>query len=85
MADGWVADGCALTGVGFAIGIDTVRRVVPQLIATGKVVRPALNIQVPESSGFSIYHDITLLCIAPAKACLQLRCIYLPCALRAPA
>ncbi len=34
------------TGVGFAIGIDTVRRVVPQLIATGKVVRPALNIQV---------------------------------------
>lgn len=34
------------TGVGFAIGIDTVRRVVPQLIATGRVVRPALNIQV---------------------------------------
>ncbi|CAL5230048.1 g13495 [Coccomyxa viridis] len=33
-------------GVGFAIGIDTVRRVVPQLIATGRVVRPALNIQV---------------------------------------
>lgn len=32
-------------GVGFAIGIDTVQRVVPQLIATGKVVRPALNIQ----------------------------------------
>ena len=38
------ADVC--TGVGFAIGIDTVRRVVPQLIVTGRVVRPALNIQV---------------------------------------
>ncbi len=33
-------------GVGFAIGIDTVRRVVPQLLQFGKVTRPALNIQV---------------------------------------
>ena len=33
-------------GVGFAIGIDTVRKVVPQLLETGKVLRPALNIQV---------------------------------------
>lgn len=34
-------------GVGFAIPIDIVRSVVPQLIQYGKVVRPALNIQVP--------------------------------------
>jgi S1-C subfamily serine protease len=33
-------------GVGFAIGIDTVRKVVPQLLETGRVLRPALNIQV---------------------------------------
>ena len=33
-------------GVGFAIPISTVRRVVPQLIEFGKVVRPALNVQV---------------------------------------
>ena len=33
-------------GVGFAIPIDIVRSVVPQLIQYGKVVRPALNIQV---------------------------------------
>ncbi|EIE21012.1 trypsin-like serine protease [Coccomyxa subellipsoidea C-169] len=33
-------------GVGFAIGIDTVRRVVPQLLQFGKVTRPALNIQL---------------------------------------
>ena len=33
-------------GVGFAIPIDIVRSIVPQLIQYGKVVRPALNIQV---------------------------------------
>lgn len=33
-------------GVGFAIPIDIVRSVVPQLIQYGKVVRPALNIQL---------------------------------------
>lgn len=33
-------------GVGFAIPISTVRSVVPQLIEFGKVVRPALNVQV---------------------------------------
>ena len=33
-------------GVGFAIPIDTVSRVVPQLIEFGRVVRPTLNVQV---------------------------------------
>ncbi|KAK9811738.1 hypothetical protein WJX72_009303 [[Myrmecia] bisecta] len=33
-------------GVGFAIPVDTVARVVPQLIQYGKVVRPALNVQL---------------------------------------
>lgn len=32
------------TGVGFAIPVNTIRRVVPQLIETGKVVRPDLGI-----------------------------------------
>ncbi len=32
------------TGVGFAIAVDTVRRVVPQLISTGKVTRPEAGI-----------------------------------------
>lgn len=32
------------TGVGFAIPVDTVKRVVPQLITTGKVVRPDAGI-----------------------------------------
>lgn len=35
-------------GVGFAVPVDTVNRVVPQLIATGKYIRPALGIQVDE-------------------------------------
>jgi S1-C subfamily serine protease len=36
----------ASAGVGFAVPVDTVNRVVPQLIAHGKVVRPQLGIQV---------------------------------------
>jgi len=38
----------ASAGVGFAVPVDTVRRVVPQLVATGRYVRPALGIQVDE-------------------------------------
>jgi S1-C subfamily serine protease len=38
----------ASAGVGFAVPVDTVNRVVPQLIATGKYVRPALGIEVDE-------------------------------------
>ena len=33
-------------GVGFAIPIDIVRSIVPQLIEYGKITRPGLNIQV---------------------------------------
>ncbi|HEY8551720.1 MAG TPA: trypsin-like peptidase domain-containing protein [Vicinamibacterales bacterium] len=38
----------AWAGVGFAVPADTVNRVVPQLISTGRYVRPALGIQVDE-------------------------------------
>jgi len=38
----------ASAGVGFAVPVDTVNRVVPQLIAHGKYVRPALGIEVDE-------------------------------------
>ena len=38
----------ASAGVGFAVPVDTVNRVVPQLIASGKYVRPALGIQVDD-------------------------------------
>jgi len=37
-------------GVGFAIPVDTVAKLVPQLIAFGKVMRPGLNVQLaPEA------------------------------------
>ncbi len=39
----------AYAGIGFAIPIDTVNRVVPQLIATGKYLEPSLGIETDES------------------------------------
>jgi S1-C subfamily serine protease len=36
----------ASAGIGLAVPVDTVNRVVPQLIATGRYVRPALGIRV---------------------------------------
>jgi len=38
----------ASAGVGFAVPVDTVHRVVPQLIARGKYSRPLLGIEVDE-------------------------------------
>ncbi len=38
----------ASSGIGFAVPVDTVNRVVPELIASGKYVRPALGIEVDE-------------------------------------
>jgi S1-C subfamily serine protease len=39
----------AYAGVGFAVPVDTVNRVVPQLIAAGKYLRPVLGIQADEA------------------------------------
>jgi S1-C subfamily serine protease len=38
----------ASAGVGFAVPVDTVNRVVPQLIATGRYVRPVLGVELDE-------------------------------------
>ncbi|NVD35872.1 S1C family serine protease [Marinobacter lutaoensis] len=38
----------AFAGIGFAVPVDTVMRVVPQLIKTGRYIRPALGIEVDE-------------------------------------
>jgi S1-C subfamily serine protease len=40
----------AYAGVGFAVPIDTINRIVPQLIAFGKVIQPGLGVQVVEDS-----------------------------------
>lgn len=56
-------------GVGFAIPIDIVRSVVPQLIQYGKVVRPALNIQVTTAASppSSCYCSNQVLCREPDR------------------
>jgi S1-C subfamily serine protease len=36
-------------GIGFAVPVDTVNRVVPQLLAVGRYIRPALGIEADES------------------------------------
>ena len=38
----------AYAGIGFAVPVDTVNRVVPQLIAKGKYIRPVLGIQIDD-------------------------------------
>ena len=37
-------------GIGFAVPVDTVNRVVPQLIRDGKVVRPGLGVQIADDA-----------------------------------
>ena len=39
----------AAAGIGFAVPVDTVNRVVPQLIGKGRYVRPSLGIEVDEA------------------------------------
>ncbi len=41
----------AYAGVGFAVPVDTINRVVPQLIARGKYVRPVLGIEADDALG----------------------------------
>jgi len=38
----------ANAGIGFAVPVDTIKRVVPQLIKSGKVVRPTLGVEINE-------------------------------------
>jgi S1-C subfamily serine protease len=40
----------ASAGIGFAVPVDTVNRVVPQLIRTGRYERPTLGVQVDEAA-----------------------------------
>ena len=39
----------ANAGIGFAVPVDTINRVVPQLIRKGKYLRPALGVEIDES------------------------------------
>ncbi len=66
----------ASAGIGFAVPVDTVNRVVPQLIRDGKVIRPALGIEVDERlnqrlAEFSGAEGVVILRVAPGSAAEQ--------------
>src|SRR6267142_6380541 len=50
----------AYAGIGFAVPVDTVNRVVPQLIAKGKYVRPVLGIEIDEQLNHLIARQLGL-------------------------
>jgi hypothetical protein len=54
-------------GIGFAIPVDTVRRVVNQLIVHGKVVRPSLGISIVDDR---VAHNIEQQLRVPLEGCL---------------
>jgi S1-C subfamily serine protease len=67
----------ASAGIGFAIPVDEVNRIVPQLIKNGKVVKPGLGVQVATDQ-VTLEHDlpgVLVLVVVPngpaAKAGLQ--------------
>ncbi|GAB4475143.1 MAG: trypsin-like peptidase domain-containing protein [Burkholderiaceae bacterium] len=66
----------ASAGIGFAVPVDTVNRVVPQLIRTGRYVRPALGIEVDEAlnrrlTGMLGVQGVVILRVAPDSAAAQ--------------
>jgi S1-C subfamily serine protease len=50
----------AYAGIGFAVPVDTVNRVVPQLIAKGKYVRPVLGIEADEQLNQALTRQVGL-------------------------
>lgn len=45
-------------GIGFAVPVDTVNRVVPQLIAYGRIVRPRLGVMVDDRLSALVGHQL---------------------------
>jgi S1-C subfamily serine protease len=63
----------ASAGIGFAVPVDTVNRVVPELIRTGRYIRPALGIEVDEAlnqrlSSMLNVQGVVVLRVAPGSA-----------------
>ncbi|MHB9101729.1 MAG: S1C family serine protease [Sulfuricella sp.] len=48
----------ASAGIGFAVPVDTVNRIVPQLIARGKYIRPALGIVMDEGVNQAVTREL---------------------------
>lgn len=63
----------ASAGIGFAIPVDTVNRVVPQLIRAGKYIRPVLGVEVDEGVNERLkallrVNGIVILRVSPGSA-----------------
>ena len=63
----------ASVGIGFAVPVDTVNRVVPQLISRGKYIRPAMGITVDEKLNNRLTErlktkGVVILSISPGSA-----------------
>lgn len=63
----------ASAGIGFAVPVDTVNRVVPQLIAGGRYIRPALGITIDENLNNRLkrllaVEGVVVLRVAPGSA-----------------
>jgi S1-C subfamily serine protease len=66
----------ASAGVGFAVPVDTVNRVIPQLIATGRYAPPSLGIEVDEALNRALMRDlgmkgVAVLRVSPGSAAEQ--------------
>jgi S1-C subfamily serine protease len=57
----------AYAGIGFAVPVDTVNKVVPQLIALGKYIRPAIGIVVDEDINTSLTQQLGVSGVAVLK------------------
>lgn len=63
----------ASAGIGFAVPVDTVMRVVPQIIDKGKYIRPSLGISVDERFNDQIVQllnirGVVVLSVTPGSA-----------------
>lgn len=63
----------ASAGIGFAVPVDTVNRVVPELIRNGRYIRPALGIEVDEALNQRLLalrgvEGVVILRVAPGSA-----------------
>lgn len=60
----------ASAGIGFAIPVDTVNRIVPELIRSGKVIRPGLGIQTAEEqiAGRLGVNGVLIVDVSPGSA-----------------
>lgn len=66
----------AYSGIGFAVPIDTVNRIVPKLIARGQYTRPTLGIQIDDDVGQLITKEknvegVLILRVVPGSAAEQ--------------